>query len=68
MTVSPTGDVTDVRNLMRLLSTARLGLKVGDVIPLELDNVDWGAGELKVRGEGGQHAHGLYRSPGRIPL
>ena len=38
-----------------LLLLARLGLRASEVIALELDDVDWRAGELKVRGKGGQH-------------
>jgi site-specific recombinase XerD len=38
-----------------LLLLARLGLRAGEVLALELDDVDWRAGELKVRGKGGQH-------------
>jgi site-specific recombinase XerD len=43
------------RNRAILLLLARLGLRAGEVISLELDDVDWRAGELKVRGKGGQH-------------
>jgi site-specific recombinase XerD len=38
-----------------LLLLARLGLRAGEVLTLELDDVDWRAGELKVRSKGGQH-------------
>jgi site-specific recombinase XerD len=38
-----------------LLLLARLGLRASEVIALELDDVDWRAGVLKVRGKGGQH-------------
>jgi site-specific recombinase XerD len=38
-----------------VLLLARLGLRAGEVIALELDDVDWRAGELKVRGKGGRH-------------
>jgi site-specific recombinase XerD len=38
-----------------LLLLARLGLRAGEVLTLELDDVDWRAGELKVRGKGGRH-------------
>lgn len=38
-----------------LLLLARLGLRAGEVIALELEDVDWRAGELKVRGKGHQH-------------
>ena len=36
-----------------LLLLARLGLRAGEVIALELDDIDWRAGVLKVRGKGG---------------
>jgi site-specific recombinase XerD len=39
-----------------ILLLARLGLRAGEVLALELDDVDWRAGELKVRGKGGRHA------------
>jgi site-specific recombinase XerD len=32
---------------------ARLGLRVGEVAALRLDDVDWAAGELLIRGKGG---------------
>jgi site-specific recombinase XerD len=38
-----------------LLLLARLGLRAGEVLALELDDIDWRAGELKVRSKGGQH-------------
>jgi site-specific recombinase XerD len=39
-----------------LLLLARLGLRAGEVVALELDDVDWRAGELEVRGnKGGRH-------------
>ena len=44
-----------LRNRAILLLLARLGLRAGEVIALELDDVDWRVGELKVRGKGGQH-------------
>jgi site-specific recombinase XerD len=34
---------------------ARLGLRASEVIALELDDIDWRAGVLKVRGKGGSH-------------
>ena len=39
-----------------LLLLARLGLRAGEVLALELDDIDWRAGALKVRGKGGRHA------------
>jgi site-specific recombinase XerD len=38
-----------------VLLLTRLGLRASEVIALELDDVDWRAGELKVRGKGHQH-------------
>jgi integrase len=34
---------------------ARLGLRAGEVVSLQLDDVDWRAGELLVRGKGLSH-------------
>jgi site-specific recombinase XerD len=44
--------------MVRLL--LRLGLRAGDVAALELDDIDWRAGELSVRGKG--------KREGRLPL
>ena len=38
-----------------ILLLARLGLRAGEVIALDLDDVDWRAGELEVRGNKGHH-------------
>jgi site-specific recombinase XerD len=38
-----------------VLLLARLGLRASEVIALELDDLDWRAGVLKVRGKGGSH-------------
>jgi site-specific recombinase XerD len=38
-----------------ILLLARLGLRAGEVVALCLEDVDWRAGELRVRGKGGQH-------------
>jgi site-specific recombinase XerD len=46
----------DSRDRAIILLLARLGLRAGEVLALELDDVDWRAGELKVRGKGGRHA------------
>ncbi len=37
-----------------LLLLARLGLRASEVVRMELEDLDWGAGELMVRGKGGQ--------------
>jgi site-specific recombinase XerD len=36
-----------------VLLMARLGLRVGEVAALRLDDIDWTAGELRIRGKGG---------------
>jgi site-specific recombinase XerD len=38
-----------------VLLLARLGLRASEVIALELDDIDWRAGVLKVRGKGSSH-------------
>jgi site-specific recombinase XerD len=38
-----------------VLLLARLGLRASEVIALELDDIHWRAGKLKVRGKGGLH-------------
>jgi site-specific recombinase XerD len=40
------------RDYAVLLLLARLGLRAGEVVALELDDLDWRAGELTVRGKG----------------
>ena len=45
---TPTGR----RNYAILVVLARLGLRAGEVVALELDDVDWRTGELTVRGKG----------------
>ncbi|MGD0506109.1 MAG: site-specific integrase [Steroidobacteraceae bacterium] len=42
------------RDYAILLLLARLGLRSGEVASLELDDVDWSAGHLGVRGKGGR--------------
>jgi site-specific recombinase XerD len=44
-----------LRDRAIVLLLARLGLRAKEVITLELDDVDWRAGVLKVRSKGGQH-------------
>lgn len=46
------------RDYAILLLLARLGLRAGAIVALELDDVDWQAAALRVRGKGG-HAHML---------
>lgn len=43
---------TGKRDLAMLLLLARLGLRSAEVVGLELDDLDWRAGELVVRGKG----------------
>lgn len=45
---------TGRRDYAILLLLARLGLRSGEVAFLELDDIDWSAGQLHVRGKGGQ--------------
>jgi len=40
------------RDYAILLVLARLGLRAGEVMSLELDDIDWNTGELTVRGKG----------------
>ena len=46
---------TGRRDFAILLLLARLGLRAGEVVSLQLDDVDWRAGELLVRGKGLLH-------------
>ena len=45
------------RDYAIILLLARLGLRAGEVIALELDDIDWRAGVLMVRGKGRYHDH-----------
>jgi site-specific recombinase XerD len=42
------------RDYAILLLLARLGLRAGEIVTLELDDLDWHAGQLTVRGKSGQ--------------
>ena len=44
------------RDYAILLLLARLGLRASEVVSLELDDCDWAAGQLDVRGKGNQRA------------
>jgi integrase/recombinase XerD len=44
------------RDYAILLLLARLGLRSGEVTSLELDDIDWNAGQLTVRGKSGQRS------------
>lgn len=50
---TPTGR----RDYAILLLLARLGLRAGEVVSLQLDDLDWRAGEIIVRGKGSFHDH-----------
>jgi len=43
------------RDYAMLLIMARLGLRAAEVIAIQLDDIDWRAGELLVRGKGKRH-------------
>jgi site-specific recombinase XerD len=42
------------RDYAILLLLARLGLRAGEVVKMSLDDIDWPAGELLIRGKGGR--------------
>ena len=44
----------DLRGHAMLLLMARLGLRAQEVVAAMLDDIDWGAGRMLVRGKGGQ--------------
>jgi site-specific recombinase XerD len=44
------------RNYAILLLLARLGLRAGEVVGLNLDDIDWNAGQVTIRGKGGRSA------------
>lgn len=43
------------RNYAMILLLARLGLRAPEVVAMQLDDIDWRAGELIVRGKGSNH-------------
>ena len=45
---------TGLRDFAIMMLLARLGLRSCEVVRLELDDIDWRAGELTVRGKGGR--------------
>jgi site-specific recombinase XerD len=45
-----------LRNYAILLLLARLGLRACEIVAMTLDDIDWKAGRLMVRGKGGQRA------------
>ena len=44
----------DLRDHAMLLLMARLGLRAQEVVAIRLDDIDWGAGQMLVRGKGRQ--------------
>ena len=43
------------RDLAILTVLSRLGLRIGEVVALRLDDIDWRRGELAIRGKGNRH-------------
>jgi integrase/recombinase XerD len=50
-----TATVTGRRDRAVLLLLARMGLRAGEAAGLRLDDIDWRAGEITVRGKGNRH-------------
>jgi integrase/recombinase XerD len=50
-----TDDALGRRNYAMLLLMARLGLRSPEVIAIQLDDIDWRAGEILIRGKGKLH-------------
>jgi site-specific recombinase XerD len=50
-------DATGRRNYAMLLAQARLGLRAPEVIAIKLDDIDWRAGTILIRGKGKRHDH-----------
>ena len=48
-------DTIGRRNYAMLLVIARLGLRAPEVIAIRLDDIDWRAGEILIRGKGKRH-------------
>ena len=48
-------ETTGQRNFTILLILARLGLRASEIMLMTLDDIDWEAGELLVRGKGARH-------------
>jgi len=44
------------RNYAILLLLARLGVRAGEVVGLNLDDIDWSTGQIIIRGKGGKSA------------
>lgn len=50
-----TGKHYGKRNYAMVLLLARLGLRAPEVIAMQIDDIDWRAGDIVVRGKGGRH-------------
>jgi site-specific recombinase XerC len=48
------GTAVGRRDFAILMLLARLGLRAGEVVAMDLDDLDWDAGEVVVRGKGGR--------------
>jgi len=46
---------TGRRDFAILVLLSRLGLRAGEVAAIELDDIDWRAGEIMIHGKGGRH-------------
>ena len=53
-------DPTGRRNYAMLMVLARLGLRAPEVIAIQLDDIDWRAGTILIRGEGKRHDRMLF--------
>ena len=51
----PTDTPNGRRNYAMVLTVARLGLRAAEVIAIQLDDIDWRAGAIMVRGKGQRH-------------
>ncbi len=49
------GTATGRRDYALLLLLVRLGLRAGEVVAMQLDDIDWRAGEIIIRGKGAIH-------------
>jgi integrase/recombinase XerD len=49
------GDPVGLRNYAMILLTARLGLRAPEVTAIQLDDIDWRAGMILIRGKGKRH-------------
>jgi site-specific recombinase XerD len=56
---------TGRRNRAVLLLLARLGLRAGEVVALELDDIDWRIGEITIRGKKGLR-HDRFPLPAEV--